>query len=377
MEGHCSQEDMMDKLCYVLPEYNAKTDEHFLHTYSFLEKLGSKEKVSVLIEKAVGVPRFNNITEVYVQNFKFMPLRIIELLMRLLSLRLKGYKKLYVHYSFMPAILGSIIFRLTGGKVYYWNCGLAADYFLPWAFKGENIKKKFDSEIPLRTTLRTVNFLVTGTDRMAEYYKKKFGLGQNKIIVIPNDIDLSKYKIRKKEHRGKTVLFLHRLSNRKGAQYLPDIAKKVLRRVPEVKFLIAGDGPLRHDVEEKVRGYGLSEKVKFLGAVPNKDAQRYFSMADVFIMPSDEEGFPRVLLESMALGVPFVATNVGGVLDIIPENEKEFIVGRGDVGLFVEKIISLLSDKKKQRALALESRKHVERFNTPVILGEFINKIMK
>lgn len=367
----------MDKLCYVLPEYNAKTDEHFLHTYSFLDKLGSRAKVSVLIEKSVGVPHFNNIMEVYVQKFKFMPLRIIELFILLLSLRLKGCKKLYVHYSFMPAILGSIIFRLTGGKVYYWNCGLAADYFLPWAFKMENIKKKFDSEIPLRTTLRTVNFLVTGTGRMAEYYKKKFNLPQNKVIVIPNDIDLSKYKIRKKEHGGKTVLFLHRLSNRKGAQYLPDIARKVLRGVPDAKFLIVGDGPLRQDIEKKVGSYGLSEKVKFLGPVPNKDVQRYFALADVFIMPSDEEGFPRVLLESMALGVPFVATNVGGVLDIIPESDKEFVIGRGDVGLFADKIISLLSDKKKQRRLALESRKYVERFNTPVILGEFINKIME
>ena len=82
----------------------------------------------------------------------------------------------------------------------------------------------------------------------------------------------------------------------------------------------------------------LGERIKLLGAVPNRDILKYFIAADVFLMPSREEGFPRVLIEAMAAGLPYVASDIGGVREISPPQAQEFIVKSGDIDGYVEKI---------------------------------------
>jgi hypothetical protein len=107
----------MKKLCYILPEYNEKTSDHFYHHYEFLEELSTKIDIFLIIEKS-NVKRisFGNFKKVYVQGCKLLPFRFLESFLLVLRARLLGYRNFYTHYCYIGGINAGIISRLFGGK---------------------------------------------------------------------------------------------------------------------------------------------------------------------------------------------------------------------------------------------------------------------
>ena len=220
---------------------------------------------------------------------------------------------------------------------------------------------------------------------MANHYTKEFGVRPDNIRLVPNWADtkrfsgLDKTESRKKigvDSDRKIVLFVHQLSRSKGAHHIPRIAQKVKQRIPDVMFLVVG-GPgtandVSHFLRDKIAENGLADVIRLEGRVPNKDIQSYFSAADLFIMPSDEEGFGIVLLEAMASGLPFVATDGGGpVMDVVSSGQGKFVVPAGDIEAFSQKTIHLLTSESERKALAEEGRRHVRRYSIDEVLKIF------
>ncbi len=374
---------MPDKLAYVLPKYDEGVAEHFRHTERFLRALAQDGvDIYLFIERGSAAEK-GNFSAVHKQKFLFLPLRMLEIFLVLLSWRLKGVGSFYVHYSPWGAISSSIISRLSLAKTFYWNCGLAKQYFLPLKLRMENLKNYFLIQLPLSLSLALCNFLITGTPAMKRYYHREFGLPESKILVIPNDVDVKEFAgADGSELRGslgipdKTpiVLFVHHLSERKGAHKIIPIYETVRKNVPDAVFLVAGDGPERAKLEcaAGVTGGG----VRVLGPVPNKDIPAFFAAADVLLMPSDEEGMPRVLLESMAAGLPFVASDVGGVLDICGPMQKRQVCDKGDIGCFSEKVSGVLTDRDLASALSAENREQAKKYDTEAVVRIFKNTLM-
>ena len=100
--------------------------------------------------------------------------------------------------------------------------------------------------------------------------------------------------------------------------------KEVVREYPFVKLLLIGDGPIREDLENKVKEYQLERKVLFLGY--QNDVSRYYQLADVTLLTSKTESFPLVLLESARECTPVITTDVGGVKKMIPDETYGYIV---------------------------------------------------
>jgi glycosyltransferase involved in cell wall biosynthesis len=119
-----------------------------------------------------------------------------------------------------------------------------------------------------------------------------------------------------------------RLHESKGVQYLPAIARELIRTLPSAKILVAGDGPLRNGLERDIRGAGLSESLRLLGW--REDVPDLLAALDAFFLPSVEESFPRTILEALAAGCPVVATDVGGVGEIISDGQHGVLVPPGD-----------------------------------------------
>jgi len=347
------------KVVYVLPKYDEGAGEHFFHIYKLLGELGKKTQLSVLIEKSSGRPKFANVQHTVSINSTSIFARFFETFFKLLMLRVAGYDTFYVHYSFFGAVTASIITRFTGGKVFYWNCGLPHLYFRHFWESGW-LKSKFNDDWPLRVSLKMVDFLVTGTERMKKYYHLEFGVPLKKILVVPNEIDLERFKAKHQKNKVPQVLFVHRMSERKGAHYLVPIAERVLKRV-KANFVLAGDGPYLPKLQSDIKRKKLGKYVKTLGSVPNKEVMKMYSQSDVFLMPSDEEGFPRVLLEAMATGTPFVASDVGGVRDIVPS--QDCVVEKGDIDAFAGKIVELLSNDKLRTKLSKAGLKQVKKYD--------------
>jgi glycosyltransferase involved in cell wall biosynthesis len=370
------------QLCFVLPEWDHDTDGHFAHTVQGLEVLAQSVDLEVIVQHARGEPRIAGACRVMVQTARWRPLRLLQLARFVLAARRRGCRAIYVHYSYSGAILGGLLARLTGARAHYWHCGQAKQFYPRWSWSRSAAATKLGDELPLRLALRLSHRLVTGSPRMAEYYAREFGVPPEKILIVPNDIALARFADR--PHRmaaraalglpahAPVILFVHRLAPRKGAHHLVPIAELVRTAFPDVVFLVAGTGPLRDALGADIKARGLAGTVRLVGPIPNRQIANYYAAADVLLMPSDEEGFPRVLLEAQAMGTPFVASDVGGVLDIVTPRQAEFVVPRGMIEAFADGVTRLLKDPALRAVLAEDGVRNVARFDVHRVMDRLV-----
>jgi len=175
----------------------------------------------------------------------------------------------------------------------------------------------------------------------------------NKTNVILNGVDLKLFSRAKPLNRKKfnlkkndfVVASLGNLVPKNGFSYLI----KSMKYVDEsVRCVIGGEGRLKNELVQLVKKENLSSKVSFCGRIPEKGKASFFKMCDAFIVPSVEEGFGMVAIESMASGVPVIASNVGGLKEIIQNNENGILFNRCDERDLSEKI-KFIFENKKQR----------------------------
>jgi len=135
---------------------------------------------------------------------------------------------------------------------------------------------------------------------------------------------------------------------------------QVAHNHPQARLVIVGDGPLRTELEARVNALGLADRVFLPGFIDGRWAMRGF---DIFALPSEYEGFPYVLLEAMAEGLPIVATCVGGADQAIVDGENGFVVPVGDVIAFAGALDRLLSDEALRLSMGAQSRLRVKEFS--------------
>ncbi|MCX6031998.1 MAG: glycosyltransferase [Chloroflexi bacterium] len=145
------------------------------------------------------------------------------------------------------------------------------------------------------------------------------------------------------------VLYVGRLSAEKGLDYLIEGFPTVVSRFPGARLFIIGSGPLQAALAAQVDRLGLAGRVKFVGHVPNAELPRWYSAADVTVMPSLLEWFGMVAAESMACGTPVVATQAGGAVDIVREFECGILVPPRDPVQLAEGICAVLNGSANTR----------------------------
>lgn len=364
------------KLCYVVPAWREGDATHFAYLKEFVCEISKQFDVHLIVERG-ELPRDSGAVRVTLCDSRFAFVRMLRTELALWRARFRGCRTFYVHYSFFAAYTASLIARSMGDRVFYWNCGE------PWKYERSWFRERFE-----RLTYRLVHALVTGTEGLADQYAAHYRIPRVKIKVMPNWITLdagsstleagTRERLRKELHipeQGKIVLFAHRLSRRKGAHLLPDVIRAF--KDEAVTFLIAGEGPERMNLEVRCRQYGVGDIVRFLGSVPNDELPNYYLLADAFIMPSEEEGFPHVLLEAMAAGVPFVASGVGGVREIVSREAHPYLVPAGDVAAFAARLKAALALTPEERAaLARAYMTWVARYDITSALARFREMIL-
>lgn len=171
------------------------------------------------------------------------------------------------------------------------------------------------------------------------------------ITVIPNFIDLERFKKQKKDHFKNAIcpngekLIVH-TSNFRKVKRVEDVVKifdKVRKQIP-VKLLLVGDGPERNNIEALCRKFDAYEEVRFLGKL--EAVEEVLSVADIFIMPSEKESFGLAALEAMACEVPLISSNAGGLPELNINGETGFVCKVGDIDDMTEKTLFVLDDKR-------------------------------
>jgi glycosyltransferase involved in cell wall biosynthesis len=170
------------------------------------------------------------------------------------------------------------------------------------------------------------------------------------------------------------VLTVHWLAFRRGSRLLvPAFEKFVAGGVAGARFVIAGAGPDLERVRREAADSSLASSIEVLGAIPNRELPDLYRAADCFLMPSYEEGFPRVLLEAMATELPLVTTTAGGSADVVG-SDYPYIVPTGDVDVIAHALAdvhALGGDARVDigRALRLRVEQH---FSTDRVADMFV-----
>ena len=149
--------------------------------------------------------------------------------------------------------------------------------------------------------------------------------------MIPHGVDIEEFKLTENGasrgigRRPFTFGFLGRLSEEKRPDYVVEMA----RRFPQFRFIIAGDGLMRSQIENAVAKNGLADRVQLLGFVATP--QDFYNVVDAVLIPSRVEGLPIVMLEAMALGKTVIASRVGMIGQVIEDGKNGFTVTAGDI----------------------------------------------
>lgn len=155
----------------------------------------------------------------------------------------------------------------------------------------------------------------------------------------------------------------------KGLKYLIRAAKLVCEKKPEVSFLIFGDGQLRPEIEQQIKNLNLEKKVILAGF--QKNIFSIFPIADIFVMSSLKEGLPYAVLEAQAFGLPVVATNVGGLPEIIADRQTGFLVEPKNADKLAEKILLLLENEQLKQEFAQKAK---QKINSHFNLSQMLKK---
>ena len=195
---------------------------------------------------------------------------------------------------------------------------------------------------------------------------KRLGADHKRVHVIPMGVDLKKRFVPAKSRRNKDyLLFVGRLVKKKGLQYLIHALPLILKRHPQVYLQIAGDGPEKRKLKRECENLGISDYVRFLGALKNEDLPILYQTSNVVVFPSvisddgDREGFGLVLVEALGCECATVATDLPAMQDIIVDGKTGLVVPQQNIRQLAEKVICLLDDPKLRRFLGREGRRFV------------------
>jgi glycosyltransferase involved in cell wall biosynthesis len=157
-----------------------------------------------------------------------------------------------------------------------------------------------------------------------------------------------------------------RLVEIKGHRYLLDAARLVLNKLPNVTFLLIGDGHLMTELINHASALGIKNKVIFGGW--RGDVAQLINAFDIFVLPSLNEGMGRVLVEAMAMGKPIVASDIGGIPDLVKDGTNGILFPPRDVHAMAEAIMKLLLDRELARKMGKEGERTSLNYDTGVMV---------
>lgn len=203
--------------------------------------------------------------------------------------------------------------------------------------------------------------VVAVSKALVDHYIGIRAVSAEKVVCIPNGIDVKKYSSASPSDRSdfrkelgissNTPLcgIVSRLSSEKNLFLFIDAVRRVTNKMPTAMFVIAGDGPERNALSAHISGNSLDDNVLLLGQ--RNDIPRLLSALDLFVLCSKTEGMPLTLIEAMAAGRPVIATDVGGVREVVEDGRTGIVIPSGDEVVLSEKMLELLLDRRKSKSL--------------------------
>jgi glycosyltransferase involved in cell wall biosynthesis len=244
-------------------------------------------------------------------------------------------------YGFYPNVFTVPVARLAGASIVVASIRDTGDLLTPMQTRLQKLVCRF------------ADCVLVNADAIRERLIEQ-GYDPSKIVVIRNGIALSNFARRERSTvlRGelgfppsaRLVAVFSRLNPMKGVEYFLDAAFILAERFPDVRFLVAGDGGSKKELEDRACRLGLGQRIVFTGF--RSDVRELLSEAAISVLPSLSEGTSNTLLESMAAGIPVIATRVGGNPEVIEDGISGLLVPPRDSAAIAAAVGRLLEDEE-------------------------------
>lgn len=266
------------------------------------------------------------------------------------------------------------------------------------AFMAQQILKSCGINIPFITTLHGTDITLVGKDKSFEPVITFCINNSNRVTAVSKSLRDDTYKhfdttreiqvipnfinefvepnqeidreLRRRYASDDEMILCH-ISNFRKVKRVDDVLRifhKVNQQIPS-RLLLIGDGPERHNVELLCRELGTCDRVLKVGKI--RDTSKLLGISDLFLLPSETESFGLAALEAMAVGVPVVSSNTGGIPEVNEEGVSGFLSEVGDVEEMAKNSIKLLNDKAKLSEFRVNAIKRAKEFSLEAILPEY------
>ena len=233
-----------------------------------------------------------------------------------------------------------------------------------------------EAEGPLQKITNTIYYRlgwsvpVALSPEVASSVRALYGLLEEKVPIIPNGIDLSQCRPKETYAFGETVELLHvgRFDVPKNHAGLLRAFQMLHRDDPRCRLTLVGDGDLRPEMEQLVRDLGIHQWVRFAGM--QSDVHPYLRKADLFVLPSIYEGNPMTIIEAMGTGLPIVATEVGGIPDML-EHGKTALLVPCQVEAVFDACAALIKDPALRERLGRQALRDSSRFSAAYMAEQY------
>jgi glycosyltransferase involved in cell wall biosynthesis len=334
-------------------------------TKNIAERLSDKAEIFVVTGKVKGEPvkeRKNGVniyrtSPFFLKNLSYSsPIYILTalkfiFLKSLLIIKKEGIDLLHCQ-GFLSAFLGYLLSKITG---------------IPYIVTVQRLEEK--RGFLRQLVYKNAKVCIAASLSIREYFER---IGCKNIAVIPNGIDLKKFKIQNSKFKIRkrlglnnefVVMTVARLEKVKGIEYLIKSISNLKSQISNLICLIVGEGSERKNLEKLVEKLNIKEKVKFLGQVPNEKIPEYLAAADLFVLPSLREGFGIAILEAQAAKLPVIATNVGGIPDIIEPDRTGILVEPKNPKALSEAISRIYSNLVFSQKLVQRAKENLDKYN--------------
>lgn len=231
---------------------------------------------------------------------------------------------------------------------------------------------------------RITSKIIAVSNSVLDFSSKQTFINKSMYEYIPNCVPLDMISLMSADEQAEKrlqlglnsdaqiVLSVGRLTEQKGFSYLFRAAQEVIQSCPNTVFLVVGKGELKGHFEQQIKSLGLEQSVRLLGF--RNDVFDLMQISTIFAMSSLWEGLPVTLIEAGACRLPVVATNVGGIMEVVHDGENGLIIPMKDEKALAQGLISLLSSPELLRQMAEKARLRVEQnFSGPAVARRIDN----
>ena len=256
----------------------------------------------------------------------------------------------------------------------YWLCGFAKENVLKIGWEHNHFHGDLKYANKIYNSAKKLDYLVLVSSELQKYYASRLGHTSCMCIMIPNAID--KMPIDLAPLKEKRFISVGRLSKEKGFLDLLVLYKDLIKKYPDWKLDIVGDGPTRDELEKYITDNSLEKNVTLHGFLGKEKIDYLLQKSSIYLMTSYTESFGIVLIEAMSHGVPCIAyDSAEGAREIIMSGENGFLIKNRNKDAMIQKVSDLIDNRNKRVEMGKYARKSVYKYTSEVVGEEWFTLI--